>query len=108
MEITKVVSEKKKYQDLLLLADEQENMIDKYLDRGEMFVLTDNGVKGECVVTKEAKGVYGLRNLDDAIEKYTKAMNLAKECSDKLNTAVEKVNKVLKENGTLEEFNVEN
>ena len=47
-------------------------------------------------------------NLDDAIEKYTKAMNLAKECSDKLNTAVEKVNKVLKENGTLEEFNVEN
>ena len=35
MEITKVVSEKKKYQDLLLLADEQENMIDKYLDRGE-------------------------------------------------------------------------
>ena len=35
-------------------------------------------------------------------------MNLAKECSDKLNTAVEKVNKVLKENGTLEEFNVEN
>jgi hypothetical protein len=38
-------------------------MIDKYLDRGEMFVLTDNGVKGECVVTKEAKGVYELKNI---------------------------------------------
>jgi ribosomal protein S18 acetylase RimI-like enzyme len=63
VEITKVVSEKKKYLDLLLLADEQENMIDKYLDRGEMFVLTDNGVKGECVVTKEAKGVYELKNI---------------------------------------------
>ena len=46
--------------------------------------------------------------LDEAINKYTEAMKLAKECSDKLNTAVEKVNKVLKENGTLEEFNVEN
>ena len=46
-------------------------------------------------------------NLDDAIEKYTKAMQLAKECSDKLNTATEKVNKILKENGELVDFNVE-
>ncbi len=46
-------------------------------------------------------------NLDDAIEKYTKAMKLAKECSDKLNTATEKVNKILKENGELVDFNVE-
>lgn len=28
-------------------------MIDKYLERGEMFVLDDNGVKAECVVTNE-------------------------------------------------------
>ena len=47
-------------------------------------------------------------NLDDAIEKYTQAMKLAKECSDKLNTATEKVNKILKENGELVDFNVEN
>ena len=46
-------------------------------------------------------------NLDDAIEKYTKAMKLAKECSDKLNTATEKVNKILKENGELVDFNVD-
>ncbi len=46
-------------------------------------------------------------NLDDAIEKYTTAMKLAKECSDKLNTATEKVNKILKENGELVDFNVE-
>lgn len=45
-------------------------------------------------------------NLDDAIEKYTKAMKLAKECSDKLNKATEKVNKILLDNGTLQEFNV--
>ena len=35
------------------------------------------------------------------------AMKLAKECSDKLNKATEKVNKILKENGVLEEFKVE-
>ena len=45
-------------------------------------------------------------NLDDAIEKYTKAMKLAKECSDKLNAATERVNKILKENGELVDFNV--
>ena len=45
-------------------------------------------------------------NLDDAIEKYTKAMKLAKECSDRLNKATEKVNKILKENGELVDFEV--
>ena len=57
------------------------------------------------VIVKELES--GEVNLDDAIEKYTKAMKLAKECSDKLNKATEKVNKILKENGGLEEFNVE-
>ena len=46
-------------------------------------------------------------NLDDAIEKYTKAMRLAKECSDKLNEVTEKVNKILLENGELKDFEVE-
>lgn len=46
-------------------------------------------------------------NLDDAIEKYTNAMKLAKDCSDKLNSATEKINKILKENGSLEEFKIE-
>ena len=47
-------------------------------------------------------------SLDDAIDKYQKAMKLAKECSDKLNKATESLNKILKENGELEEFNIEN
>lgn len=63
MDIIKVTEEKKKYIDLLLLADEQEDMIDKYLERGDMFVLDDGGVKAECVVTKEADGVYELKNI---------------------------------------------
>lgn len=63
MNIRKVANDKKAYIDLLLLADEQEDMIDKYLERGEMFVLNDNGVKAECVVTKEADGIYELKNI---------------------------------------------
>ena len=46
-------------------------------------------------------------DLDKAIEKYSEAMKLAKTCSDKLNNATEKVNQVLKENGELEDFEIE-
>ena len=63
MKIEIVMADKKAYLDLLLLADEQEDMIDKYLDRGEMFILYDDIVKAECVVTKEAEGIYELKNI---------------------------------------------
>ena len=63
MNIRPVLNRKKDYLDLLLLADEQEDMVDLYLDRGDMFVLDDNGVKAECVVTKESDGVYELKNI---------------------------------------------
>ncbi len=63
MNIKPVLEQKKDYIDLLLLADEQENMVDKYLERGDMFVLDDNGVKAECVVTKESDGMYELKNI---------------------------------------------
>lgn len=46
-------------------------------------------------------------SLDDAINKYTLAMRLAKECSEKLKTAEENVNKILTENGREEDFRVE-
>ena len=48
MEIKKVISDKKEFLELLLLADEQESMIDRYLERGDMFVLYDNGLKACC------------------------------------------------------------
>ena len=38
-------------------------------------------------------------DLEESIEKYTKAMHLAKECSKKLKEAEENVNKILTENG---------
>ena len=44
--------------------------------------------------------------LDDAINKYTEAMKLSKECSDKLNEVTETVNKILTDNGKLEDFEV--
>lgn len=47
----------------MLLADEQEDMIDKYLEHSEMFVLDDNDIKAECVITKEADGIYELKNI---------------------------------------------
>lgn len=63
MHITKVTKNKKQYKNLLLLADEQEDMIEKYLNQGEMFVLHDNGVKAECVVVKLKEGIYEIKNL---------------------------------------------
>ncbi len=46
-----------------MLADEQEDMIDKYIDRGTMFILVDVGVKAECVVTDESSGVLEIKNI---------------------------------------------
>ena len=37
VEIVKIESNKKDFLDLLLLADESETMIDKYIERGELF-----------------------------------------------------------------------
>ena len=63
MTITRITSNKNLYLPLLLLADEQEDMIDRYLNRGTMYVLDDNGVKCECVVTDEGNGILEIKNL---------------------------------------------
>ena len=63
MRIYEVSENKKKYMDLLLLADEQEDMIERYLEKGTMYVLEDDGIKGECVVTEEDRNVLEIKNL---------------------------------------------
>ncbi len=63
MVIAEIKENKKKYLSLLLLADEQEDMIDRYIERGTMFVLDDNGIKCECVVTDEGNGVLEIKNI---------------------------------------------
>lgn len=45
-------------------------------------------------------------DLDSSIEKYTYAMKLVKECDEKLKNVEERVNKILTENGSLEDFKV--
>ena len=63
MNIREIHENKKQFLPLLLLADEQEDMIDRYLGRGTMYVLEDGGVKAECVVTDEGGGILELKNL---------------------------------------------
>ena len=68
MNIRKITSDKKQFLGLLLLADEQESMIDRYIDRGEMFVLDDGGTKAVAVVTDEGNGCCELKNMAGAPE----------------------------------------
>ena len=63
MDIIQITENKKLYIDLLLLADEQEDMIDKYIDSGDMFILDDNGVKAECIVVKLNENEYELKTI---------------------------------------------
>jgi len=53
MTIREAAENKKQYLSLLLIGDEQETMIDRYLDRGTLYVLEDEGVRAVCVVTDE-------------------------------------------------------
>ncbi len=89
MTITEIKENKKQYISLLLLADEQESMIDRYLDKGTMFILNENGVKSECVVTDEGDGVIEIKNIATVPEHqgkgYAKALIdfIVKKYSDK-------------------------
>lgn len=63
MEIRRIIDNKKRYLDLLLQADEQESMIDRYLERGDLFALIDDDLKSTCVVTDEGGGVCEIKSL---------------------------------------------
>ncbi len=63
MRIEKISTNKKQYLDLLLLADEQEDMIDRYLEKGDMFALFDEDLKTVCVVAAIDKESCELKNI---------------------------------------------
>ena len=63
MKITEIKENKKQYINLLLLADEQEDMIDLYLNRGIMYVLNNNGTKAICIITDEGNGILEIKNI---------------------------------------------
>jgi len=62
--IDEVVCDKREYMPLLLMADEQESMVERYLDRGRMFVMRDSDTPiAVCVVTDEGADICELKNL---------------------------------------------
>lgn len=63
MNIIEITHNKKQFLPLLLLGDEQEDMIDRYLDDGWMFVLENDGVQAVCVVTEEDGGILEIKNI---------------------------------------------
>ena len=66
MKIKPIITDKKRFLPLLLLADEQESMIDRYLERGDLFVMYDEGETeaiAVAVVTQEGNGIGELKNL---------------------------------------------
>ncbi len=68
MVIREIKDNKKEFISLLMAADEQEDMIDRYLEKGRMFVLDDNGIKCECVITDEGDGVLEIKNIATVAE----------------------------------------
>lgn len=63
-EIRRIEDGKRKYLPLLLLGDEQESLIDGYLDRGDLFVWEQKGkAAAVCVVTREGPGLYEVQNI---------------------------------------------
>jgi GNAT superfamily N-acetyltransferase len=69
MNIKKIAHNKKQYLDLLLLADESEEMIDKYLEKGDLYAIFDEDLKTVCVVIELDEQSCELKNIATC-EKY--------------------------------------
>lgn len=63
MEIREIKENKKQFLPLLLLADEEEAMIDSYIENGTMYVLDDGGVKAECIVLDAGNRILEIKNI---------------------------------------------
>ena len=62
--LTLVTEGKKRYLPLLLLGDEQESMIDRYLEEGALYIWKEGEeTAGVCVVTDQGNGVLELKNI---------------------------------------------
>ena len=68
MEFRTISDNKRDFLPLLLLGDEQEDMINRYLDRGTLWALYDGGLRALCVVTEEEGGDFEIKNLAVAPE----------------------------------------
>ena len=73
MKIREVNKNKKQFISLLLLADEQDSMVDRYLEKGTMYVLEDNGIleiKNIAVDPQNQGKGYGKALIDFLASKY--------------------------------------
>ena len=68
MEFRTISDSKRAFLPLLLLGDEQEAMINRYLDRGTLWALYDGGLRAVCVVAEEGAGDSEIKNLAVAPE----------------------------------------
>jgi len=69
IKIDMITRNRKQFLDLLLLADEQEDMIDRYLEKGDMFALYDDDLKSICIVVPIDSDTCELKNIA-TYEKY--------------------------------------
>lgn len=85
MKIIEILNNKKEYISLLLLGDESEKMIDKYIGYGRMFVLFDEEPKAICVVTDESNGILEIKNIavDENVQRKGYGKKLIEFLSDK-------------------------
>ena len=51
------------YRELLLLADEQMDMVERYLWRGEMFRLLEGDARGILIITREGPDLFEVKSL---------------------------------------------
>ena len=63
IKINRISDNKNQFLDLLLLADESELMIDKYLSDGDLFALYDDDLKSVCVVSHIDSDTCELKNI---------------------------------------------
>lgn len=63
MNIRLIEHDKKQFLPLLLLADEQESMIDRYLNRGKLYALFDHDLRAVAVVTDEGDHCCEIKNI---------------------------------------------
>ena len=64
MEIREIRENKTEFMDLLLIGDEEENMINRYLDRSTLFVVYDSGKPVSlCAVIKIDSDTIEIKNL---------------------------------------------
>ncbi len=64
MNVERYLGDRRKYMELLIIADEQEEMVEKYIDLGDMFLLFDEDeLIGECIVIPMEASIYELKNI---------------------------------------------